>query len=592
MYGWTLTPHWLCCADRVCAERTLHVSVRQYSFHQHRDSTYFLGILIEKFLQLAIEMDKLKVLALLQFLAIPTVWTQTQPSYDHWGEFGPFGPCSRSCGTGVAMRTRKCLTSRTDGGHDCVGSSKSFQICNTNECPVGSRDFREEQCSQFDRMDFQGRHHTWVSYYAANPCELTCVTREENIVYRHWPKVQDGTLCHLGRSDICVDGVCRVVSQGVILGMEDDTHPDHSPATDAVAPQPRETQSYVYKTGAYAECSATCGGGMQYRKVECWLQDPASPRMVDETQCITQGLLRPQCQQVCNMHPCDAKYTVSSFGPCSVTCGEGQQTREVICEGLGGERLVDEACINLQRPPSVQTCRRRVCHTHITWHVSTYGLCTRSCGGGVRERQLGCFDANLKPQPVVRCGIMRKPATVERCNTQPCYEAQGVPSLQDPGAHESTMTGFVPYVHEEPSASRPSPDSDANPGVVTPDCHQSTFGCCPDGHTSATGPRNGGCSRADCVNTRYGCCLDEVTPAQGFGRAGCPEYQTIVIPADPTPPPARTVCSLPRDPGPCDTWKRRFYYNTSSGKCTEFWFGGCQGNANNFFSLAACQSQC
>ncbi|XP_054618649.1 papilin b, proteoglycan-like sulfated glycoprotein isoform X2 [Dunckerocampus dactyliophorus] len=528
------------------------------------------------------KMDKLRVLALLQLLAIPAVFTQTQPLHDHWGEFGPFGPCSRSCGTGVAMRTRKCITLRTDGGHNCVGSSESFQICNTNECPVGSRDFREEQCSQFDRMEFQGRHHTWVPYYGANPCELTCVTREENIFYRHWPKVQDGTLCHVGRSDICVDGICRAVSQGVILGMEDDTYPD----------SPRETQTYVYKTGAYGDCSATCDGGMQYRSVECWLQDPVNPHAVDETYCIMQRLLRPQCQQVCNMHPCDAKYTVSSFSECSVTCGEGQQTREVICEGLGGEHLADEACIGLTRPPSVRTCRRRVCHTHIAWHVAAYGLCTRSCGGGVRERQVGCFDSDLKPHPVVRCGITSKPVTAEQCNTQPCHEAQRVPSLQDPGAHESTMTGFVPHVPGEPSiASRPNTDSDASLRVAPPDCQQSAYGCCPDSRAPATGPRNEGCSQADCVHTRYGCCLDGVTAAQGFGRAGCPEYQTIVS-AEPTPPPVHNVCSLPRDEGPCDTWKRRFYYNPSSRKCTEFWFGGCQGNSNNFFSLAACQRKC
>lgn len=33
------------------------------------------------------------------------------------------------------------------------------------ECPVGSRDFREEQCSKFDRMDFQSKSYTWVPYY-------------------------------------------------------------------------------------------------------------------------------------------------------------------------------------------------------------------------------------------------------------------------------------------------------------------------------------------------------------------------------------------------------------------------------------------
>ena len=42
------------------------------------------------------------------------VFQLTRPADDYWGEFGAYGPCSRTCGTGVAMRTRKCITSRSD----------------------------------------------------------------------------------------------------------------------------------------------------------------------------------------------------------------------------------------------------------------------------------------------------------------------------------------------------------------------------------------------------------------------------------------------------------------------------------------------
>ncbi|XP_044024356.1 papilin b, proteoglycan-like sulfated glycoprotein isoform X1 [Siniperca chuatsi] len=538
-------------------------------------------------------MNILQVLGLLQLLAVPA-FTLRQPTHDYWGEFGAYGPCSRTCGIGVAMRTRKCITSRTDGGHNCIGSSKSFRTCNTHECPVGSRDFREEQCSQFDRMDFQSKHRTWVPYYgASNPCELSCVPRGENFFYRHRPAVVDGTPCYVGRTDICVDGTCRILIHGEFMGLDGDTNSVHSAAPVAVAPHPRETLTYIYKAGVYGDCSATCNGGMQYRSVECWIQDQANPRVVEESYCITQRLQRPQSQQACNMHPCAAEYSVSSFSVCSVTCGEGQQTREVICVGPGGERLADHACSGLARPSSVQTCRRPACHTHITWHVTDYGLCTRSCGGGVRERRVGCFDTDLNPYPEARCGTANRPVSVEACNSQPCPGAQMVPSAQDPRAHESTMRGFVPHVPGD-SASRPHTNIryDPYPSVIGPHCAQSFYGCCPDGHTSATGPRNEGCSQDDCVRTRYGCCLDGVTPAQGFGRAGCPEYQTIAHTSRPAPPSTGNVCSLPRAEGPCDTWKVRFYYDSGTGKCTEFWYGSCQGNANNFVSLEACQREC
>lgn len=59
---------------------------------------------------------------------------------------------------------------------------------------------------------------------------------------------------------------------------------------------------------------------------------------------------------------------------CSVTCGEGQQTREVFCVASSGERLAEHACRSLLRPSSVNVCHRPACQFHITWHISDFGL--------------------------------------------------------------------------------------------------------------------------------------------------------------------------------------------------------------------------
>lgn len=37
-------------------------------------------------------------------------------------------------------------------------------MCLLQECPAGSRDFREIQCSDFDSVPFRGKFYTWKPY--------------------------------------------------------------------------------------------------------------------------------------------------------------------------------------------------------------------------------------------------------------------------------------------------------------------------------------------------------------------------------------------------------------------------------------------
>lgn len=82
--------------------------------------------------------------------------------------------------------------------------------------------------------------------------------------------------------------------------------------------------------------------------------------------------------------PHTPRVTFFCGGQCSVTCGEGKQTRAVTCVGSRGERLPNRACVGLAKPPSVQACRRPACYTHVTWHVTDYGLV-----GEIEENTIG-----------------------------------------------------------------------------------------------------------------------------------------------------------------------------------------------------------
>ena len=53
-----------------------------------------------------------------------------------------------------------------------------------------------------------------------------------------------------------------------------------------------------------------------------------------------------------------------------------------------------------------------------------------------------------------------------------------------------------------------------------------------------------------------------------------------------------SICDLPKDPGPCEHFSYRYFFNKETGQCESFLYGGCQGNENNFSTKRECQEHC
>uniref|UniRef100_A0A8C5CU49 A disintegrin and metalloproteinase with thrombospondin motifs 7-like n=1 Tax=Gadus morhua TaxID=8049 RepID=A0A8C5CU49_GADMO len=174
----------------------------------------------------------------------------------------------------------------------------------------------------------------------------------------------------------------------------------------------------AWRTGEWSKCSASCGGGVTLREVQCFdMRDPR-PLRPFHCQAISQ---RPRTHMPCNVQPCLEWYT-SSWGQCSEVCGGGEQQRMVTCPEEG-------QCDQDLKLAHIQSCNSQPC---AQWLTGSWGQCSLLCGGGVQHRLIKCVDTRAEMEDEMdqaQCEPQPMPQSTKKCNLHEC-ESPASPPLK------------------------------------------------------------------------------------------------------------------------------------------------------------------
>lgn len=159
------------------------------------------------------------------------------------------------------------------------------------------------------------------------------------------------------------------------------------------------------------QCSRSCDGGLRVRHASC--QD-AAEREVPADMCDASAKLdREKCnEQIC------AVWVFGKWSACSVSCGDGIETRDASCADLQGHTIDTSLCDRRERIVQ-KPCHRAPCPS---WRLGTWSACSVSCLDGWKTRRVSCVDANgndVASEQCLKPGEAR-PHSHQPCNQGPC----------------------------------------------------------------------------------------------------------------------------------------------------------------------------
>ncbi|XP_037327216.2 thrombospondin type-1 domain-containing protein 4 [Pungitius pungitius] len=174
--------------------------------------------------------------------------------------------------------------------------------------------------------------------------------------------------------------------------------------------------------GEWSECSRRCGPGTQHRQVICRQVTHVRANGTETSLAAAEELCgspdRPPTSSTCQLKICSQWEMRSEWSPCSVPCGVGQRSRQVVCVSNQGDVEEDEECNANLKPDTLQNCDMGACAR--SWFTSLWSQrCSAECGQGNRTRTALCLMDHVTDLPLDGCEGDR-PQEATACESGPC----------------------------------------------------------------------------------------------------------------------------------------------------------------------------
>ncbi|KAL4226991.1 A disintegrin and metalloproteinase with thrombospondin motifs 9 [Mactra antiquata] len=291
---------------------------------------------------------------------------------NNW-QVGSWSPCSVTCGTGSTQRDVICVseTGAPQPSSACLDPKpRNNKRCMLHPCP------------------------SWA-YTRWGKCSTTCGPGMQ----------QRKVVCRLGHGDIVPDSMC--------LGGK-------KPRSERKCGN-KECAEYMWNAAQWSECSKDCGFGYKTRDVTC---TDVSNKIVNSSLCSINN--KPKARRRCSEFPCPFMWNTSPWSECSVSCGEGVQSRKAVCQAVTKEGWilpgdVPYGCQLFDKPTESQICNHGSCHARYRWITGPWGECSSRCGNGYERRLVQCVDSTGKRKRKKLCSKPHRPSGRRSCYNGPCY---------------------------------------------------------------------------------------------------------------------------------------------------------------------------